>query len=137
MTANLPAIDPRTRVRLWDFDYRTVLFDERTQPGQLASELMEQGLKELDRHAAAATIHSQHQILWSGYVYLDGRDRIQIPTTHKLTVYPRPVRCVQCRCDIPSSDVVSLLLQDLESEVLCEECQWMKDNSRSRPCPKS
>jgi hypothetical protein len=66
---NLPAIDPRRRVRIWDREWNC-LVDERAQPDDKPSDLIARALKRLELSEANVTLDDTDGSRLSGYAEL-------------------------------------------------------------------
>lgn len=67
---NLPATDARRRVRIWDKEWNC-LSDERAQPSELPTKLIERALRRLDITEANVTLDDTDGSRRSGYASLN------------------------------------------------------------------
>lgn len=76
MTHNLPAIDIRRRVRLWDADWRCIA-DERVEDDQRPIDVID-GMMGPLADVRATIERAGWQTRWSGFFYRDGAKLRQI-----------------------------------------------------------
>lgn len=87
---NLPAIDPRRRVRIWDREWNC-LVDERAQHDDKPSDLIERALKRLEMTEAHVTLDDTDGSRLAGYAELQekGVQIIDHDDVKRLTQWPQ------------------------------------------------